>query len=340
MLINNVGNIANRLEYEFKYISSLLSHQGVKGDLREAALRNGLRALIPRKYDIGTGIIMDAHNTQSNQQDFIIYDGFSSPSFLNDETTVILPVESVYAITEIKSRLTAKELERAINNASSVKTLRKNLILPPPGFFMPMSNYIYSSVFAYESDIGMMTLKKRFDEMNQNLPYEQRISTICVLSEGCIVNAHKKDLTTLNTQPSEETITVLRTLPIEQSLYMYYLILQYHLTTNTMCPPNLTRYAHIGKSFESSLVTLDMESIETAGVLKMHGVEIAACDVKRYKNAAQYFDRTLTDGLVAASGLDRDALAREIQWARNWITDKDAAVGRAIAESDHNTLPQ
>ena len=123
IFVNNIGNLAQRLQNEFENTSSELHHPGVKGSIREDILKEVLRDIIPSRYEFGSGIVVDALDSQSKQQDFILYDAFTSPSFLKRQTEVIIPVESVYATIEVKSTLDKRTLEQSVQNVRSVKSL-------------------------------------------------------------------------------------------------------------------------------------------------------------------------------------------------------------------------
>lgn len=333
MLIYNVGSIARKLQDEFLTISSHLQHQGVKGGLREEALKRSLRDLLPVKYSFGSGIVVDAHKSQSKQQDFIIYDGFASPVFLKSESQVILPVESVYATTEIKSTLNKEELEIAIRNAISIKRLKQSLF-HTPGLFIAPSNFIYCSVFAYTCDVEIMTLKKRFDEMNQDIPFEHRISTICILDKGCIVSVNKDNVDTFITQPSEKTITVVRELNIEQSLYMYYLLLQYHLSINIVYPPNLIQYANFDRPFKSSPISFDNETLKAIGQIKIDDFVMTNDDIQRYRRIQPYIGKEFSDNQAAKAGFTKAELQLEVKWGENWMFQAQQARARDVANKE------
>ena len=106
MLLYNIESIAKKLEIDYQEVTSHFEHMGLRGGARETVLREYIRQLLPQKFAVGTGVITDVNGTQSKQQDFIIYDAFNSPTFLQMEDISVLPVESVYATVEIKSCLT------------------------------------------------------------------------------------------------------------------------------------------------------------------------------------------------------------------------------------------
>lgn len=81
IVINNIEVIAKKLKAEFDIQTSSVEHNLLKGTMREDSLKEALRDIIPIKYEFGSGILVDAKGTQSKQQDFILYDAFSSPAF-------------------------------------------------------------------------------------------------------------------------------------------------------------------------------------------------------------------------------------------------------------------
>ena len=106
MFIYNLEAIAEKLNIDYNKVTSKIEHNGIKGTAREDILKKYLGDLFPKRYSICSGTIIDSNQTQSKQQDFIIYDSFNCPSFYETETNKILPIESIYATIEIKSTLT------------------------------------------------------------------------------------------------------------------------------------------------------------------------------------------------------------------------------------------
>ena len=111
MFIYNLQEMAKNLQSDYQKLSSKIEHNGLKGTIREDKLKEYLSKLFPTKYAIGNGVIVDANETQSRQQDFIIYDNFNSPKLMETESVQVIPIESVYATIEVKSTLTVDELE-------------------------------------------------------------------------------------------------------------------------------------------------------------------------------------------------------------------------------------
>ena len=70
----------------------------------EQAVRDYLKRMLPPRYYVTSGHLIDSKNLVSPQLDLIIADNFSLPSLLTTrDGTEYIPVTSVYAIGEVKS---------------------------------------------------------------------------------------------------------------------------------------------------------------------------------------------------------------------------------------------
>ena len=72
VFIYNLEDVAKKLKIDFEGITKQIQHNGVKGSAREDLLKDYLKKLLPEKYSISSGIIIDNNQKQSKQQDFII----------------------------------------------------------------------------------------------------------------------------------------------------------------------------------------------------------------------------------------------------------------------------
>jgi hypothetical protein len=98
-------------------------HGGIKGDVVEVATRSFLRSHLPRKFDVGTGEVIDRYGARSNQLDVIV---------LNDEQPFVhgLDINGMYlaegvsAIGEVKSRMGARELSDILAKGERIRTLK------------------------------------------------------------------------------------------------------------------------------------------------------------------------------------------------------------------------
>lgn len=127
MLKEVFESISKKMTLDFSEVTSRINHNGEKGTARENVLQNYLRNYIPDKYTFSKGTIIDCNDNQSRQVDIIIHDKYTTPYLIDMDSTKVIPVESVYAVIEVKSTLTKEELRKSIENINSVKQLKKIL---------------------------------------------------------------------------------------------------------------------------------------------------------------------------------------------------------------------
>lgn len=252
MFIYNLENIAKKLKIDFEGITKQIGHNGIKGSIREDLLKEYLRKLLPEKYTISSGIIIDNAQCQSKQQDFIIHDSFDCPSFFKTDSNSILPVESVYATIEVKSTLNYTTLEQSTKNIESVRKLKKlsnnNIIKKEYDDVYPLG-----FVFAYTSNCSLEQLQKKLFEFNSNIDYQHRISMICVLDKGLIFNVKKENITEFTLVPTNDSLIGRSDSNIENSLYSFYLFLIDYLNSVNIGIPSLIEYAQKSDAFKVSL---------------------------------------------------------------------------------------
>lgn len=285
MILYNLRLMAKNLMAEFQEVTEPLEHNGVKGSLREEILTNCLKELLPQKYSVGSGIIVDADQTQSRQQDFFIYDAFDSPVFLKRSSYQVVPIESVYATVEIKSSLNKNELEKCVRNIQSVKKLKltpaKTLQWTPP-----RENQVIGMVFAYTSDISLETVIKNLNKFNREMkiPYEEQINMICVLDKGIIVPLEKNGLNNIRLMPNNNTMLCKTRGSVEENLSLFYLILQDHLNLLIKAVPDLMEYAKKSNLIDpKTIIPLDDMDEDTS--LKIGNGILSLNEMKKLNNA-------------------------------------------------------
>lgn len=112
--------------------SSPLSHRLTKGELREVFVTNILGSFLTRQFDIGTGIIINQKEEQSNQTDIIIYDNRILPPFIKEQHIGIYPAESVVGVMEVKSNLNKKAI---LDSEDSAKKLHEVIYNPSSSIY-------------------------------------------------------------------------------------------------------------------------------------------------------------------------------------------------------------
>lgn len=116
--------ITQRLQIEIDFLNRLITHKGEFGRANESLLINLLVKFLPKKYNVGSGIIIDKDGNHSRQIDIIIYDSYFHPEIFSQGAAASLyPVDAVYMAIEVKTTITKNSMEEAIENIESVKKL-------------------------------------------------------------------------------------------------------------------------------------------------------------------------------------------------------------------------
>ncbi|MCP4594938.1 DUF6602 domain-containing protein [Neptuniibacter sp.] len=115
--------IMARVESEVHAINGMFDHQGVKGVGNESVLIDLLCNFLPKKYGVGTGIVVDKSGTQSKQCDIVIFDAVNYPEIFSLTSAKFFPVDFVYATIEVKTTLDSTKTKDAIANIRSAQSL-------------------------------------------------------------------------------------------------------------------------------------------------------------------------------------------------------------------------
>ena len=279
MFIYNLEDIAKKLKIDFDGITKQIVHNGVKGSAREDLLKDYLKKLLPEKYTISSGIIIDNNQSQSKQQDFIIHDAFNCPSFFKTKSNTILPIESVYATIEIKSTLDYSTLEQSVKNVESVRMLCKlpnsNIICNQYDNFYPLG-----FVFAYYSNYSLEQIQKKLFELNQSVDSKHQVSIICILDKGLIFNVQKNNVKDVTLIPSNDTLLARSDSNIENTLYSFYLFLLEYINNVHIQVPSLIEYARKNNAFKV-LINIPSELIPDDAVYKEGLIELKYGDGRK-----------------------------------------------------------
>ena len=192
--------ITQQLRAEVDLVNSLFQHQGVKGNGNEAALRDFLAKFIPKKYAVGTGIVIDRNGKPSDQCDIVVYDDFSYPAFFTLTPSHFFPVDIVRVVIEVKTTMNRSKARIACSNIEAVR----NLSIPsqygdPPPLSKETANgnrvfqnWKYSPpagcIFSYNTDVkDFQTFKRWFTPQNADLQAKNAPTLVGSLDQGIII---------------------------------------------------------------------------------------------------------------------------------------------------------
>ncbi|HEY3546414.1 MAG TPA: DUF6602 domain-containing protein [Propionicimonas sp.] len=103
-------------------------HPTSKGDATEDRWISTLGEFLPRRYGVGHVFAIDARGGQSQQIDLAIFDQQYSPLFFEQGGLFFVPVESIYAVFEVKPTLNKVLVEYAREKVASVRSLHRSSV--------------------------------------------------------------------------------------------------------------------------------------------------------------------------------------------------------------------
>lgn len=119
-------NKAIALRASFLAIRDVTTHPTERGDQGEADWVGLIRDFLPTRYAVGPIFAVDHHGNMSQQIDVAIYDTHYSPQWFGAAGgTRFVPVESVYAVFEVKPEFSTDYLQYARSKVASVRKLER-----------------------------------------------------------------------------------------------------------------------------------------------------------------------------------------------------------------------
>lgn len=189
-------NIFDNLEKSLRSDMAIrIEHNLEDGKYREYLVTKILSKIIPSKYSITNGFIIDSDNKISQEMDIIIYDKSYVPPFF-DETYTVVPIEAVIAIIQVKTTLTRDTINDAINNLVSIDNLNTKIggkfISAFDGKIRKEERYIspYKIVVAYKTDIDKNYC---FDEELKKVDMVYVVGQNIKEDDGKLIIKHRKE---------------------------------------------------------------------------------------------------------------------------------------------------
>lgn len=193
-----VHGVQRQMRVDFEQKTAQIPHPGEKGRGREDVVRSFLRDYLPKRFDVGSGFVVDATGGVSRQIDVVLYDRLSAPVFPVTESQRFFPAECVAGAVSIKSTLDRRSLVDAVENLISVAKLnrfasgRPEVVfggVPSPFEHSAFRGYptepIFTAVWAFDSP-PIDTVARNLHEVNQELDPFHRTQLIGVLNRGVV----------------------------------------------------------------------------------------------------------------------------------------------------------
>lgn len=146
-------------EMASKFVKSAsFKHGASKGTQREKPIQFFFKQNLPGKYEVVKGEVVDLFDNHSPQIDVMIFDGQRNFAFYYSEENCIIPVEALIVSIEVKSKLTAGEIERSLKSSSTLyklKPFRLELASRREGGEAADKKCrIFNCIFAYDTDLS------------------------------------------------------------------------------------------------------------------------------------------------------------------------------------------
>lgn len=178
-----LDSMTDELVSKSNRIELLVKHNVSKGNYREMLLRSVLQKYIPKKYEVATGFIEGCQR----QCDIIIYDSHNFSPYFREGDLVVVPLNSVRAVIEVKTTLDSGSLYDALDLLWDVSRNRN----PVAPFFKA----VFAFKKGYKTNEALAKAIKKFyhhkdaktGKDNTILALFETINTFCVMDEQCLV---------------------------------------------------------------------------------------------------------------------------------------------------------
>jgi len=176
-------DIQKRLEISRK----ALGHPVDKGDASEKIWLELLQKYLPNRYQAASACVVDSNGKFSDQIDVVVFDRQYSPFILSYENSLIIPAESVYAVFEVKQKISAEYIKYASKKIESVRGLhRTSLPIPYAKGTYPAKELIpiLGGILTFESN-WIPALGKPLINALEKIDENNRLNLGCVAAHGC-----------------------------------------------------------------------------------------------------------------------------------------------------------
>lgn len=124
-------DVQAELALKLKRASQSIAHAGTQGAVVENHWIEVLRAYLPKRYEVASGIVIDSLGGRSRQVDIVVFDKHFTPTLLDQQQHRYIPAEAVYAVFESKPHIDKEYLEYAGANAAAVRRLHRTSVPVP-----------------------------------------------------------------------------------------------------------------------------------------------------------------------------------------------------------------
>jgi hypothetical protein len=164
-IIRQISEQLNRMLLTKSGQAELMAHNLEKGLGNEQSLRDLLIDILPRRYGVAKGKVINSQGEMSRQLDVIIYDALNCPVlFIDENKNQIVPVEGVYGAIEVKTSLTSGLLAEAFENLFSIYSLHKRENYSKNPLITGCPPFLF--IFAFSDKRTLKAIASQFVKLN------------------------------------------------------------------------------------------------------------------------------------------------------------------------------
>jgi hypothetical protein len=234
-----------RLDFE---AVAQVKHAGSKGTIRENKLRDFLaEGRLPAKYGLGAGEVVGRIRDTSRQCDVIVYDKLNGVTLLYDDSVQVYPIDCVYGIIEVKSKLSKAEFLDALEKIKALKAMAPGgAVSQPLGGGLTMVHARprpFGAIFAYGlADNSLDSLTENLREWERENPSTVWPNYVCILETGVIYHHGKPFETCFDSDAITPQAWPIALSHGEDSLFQFYCALHDMCARMNLGPVELSHY--------------------------------------------------------------------------------------------------
>lgn len=185
-----------------------IQHPGAKGGTTEINWVEWLRTYLPKRYTVDKGFVVDHEGSISQEIDVIIYDTQFCPFIFNHDGVKYIPAESVYAVFEVKPKLSSDYVKYAGEKAKSVRVLErttKPIVGAERNLTAKRPKEIICGLLTASSSWGLKTEEnKLIGSLSKDV--ESRLDLVCCLQTKSYKLDYLRDKITSSSSTENESL--------------------------------------------------------------------------------------------------------------------------------------
>jgi len=127
ILPDYLSDVAKQMRLESDSIRrDFATHHLSAGENRETLVKRFLKSHLPERFGVSNGIVISHNGVFSKQADLVVVDKNNNAPLYSNARNKLWPVESVYALIEVKTNLNPSDLSDAIAKGRKFKKLKRS----------------------------------------------------------------------------------------------------------------------------------------------------------------------------------------------------------------------